>query len=320
MKTKRIASVLCFTFLLSFFAVEVQGQGTAFTYQGRLNSGGGPANGVYDFRFRLAGDVAGNDFVSGPFLTNAVPVNGGLFLATIDFGPGLFNGSNYWLQIEVKTNLASGYTVLNPLQPLTPTPYAVFANTASALSTPLPLGQVPSVVITNNATNVSLSGTFTGGGDGLTNLNASKISSGVLADAQLSSNVALKNASQTFSGFNTFNGPVGFGISNPGAGVDLASTFRLGGGMGVFQQMQGGVAQMATDSATVKTNFTFTFPKGFYDPPTVVVSARCATDVDDTFAVTVRRVTETNCTVNIVRVDTAAGWGQHLQINWFAWD
>jgi len=77
---------------------------------------------------------------------------------------------------------------------------------------------------------------------------------------------------------------------------------------------------MNSDSSTMKTNFTFTFPKGFFDPPTVVVSARSATDVDDTFAVTVRRVTETNCTVNIVRVDTAAGWGQHLQIDWFAWD
>src|SRR5665213_2890901 len=29
-------------------------QGTAFTYQGRLNSSGGPANGLYDFRIRLA--------------------------------------------------------------------------------------------------------------------------------------------------------------------------------------------------------------------------------------------------------------------------
>ena len=28
-------------------------QGTAFTYQGRLNDGGNPANGIYDLRFTV---------------------------------------------------------------------------------------------------------------------------------------------------------------------------------------------------------------------------------------------------------------------------
>jgi hypothetical protein len=52
----------------------------------------------------------------------------------------------------------------------------------------------------------------------------------------------------------------------------------------------------------------------------VLVSARSASDVDDTFAVTVRRVTTTTCTVNVVRTDTAAGWGQHVQVTWLAWE
>ena len=34
----------CFTFHVS----PLLGQGTAFTYQGRLNDGGGPASGIYD--------------------------------------------------------------------------------------------------------------------------------------------------------------------------------------------------------------------------------------------------------------------------------
>ena len=306
--------------ILSSNVIDAGAQGTAFTYQGKLSSSGNPANGVYDFRFRLASDALGNNFVGGPYLTNGILVSNGLFMTSLDFGAGLFSGSNYWLEVDVKTNLGAGYTALSPLQAILPTPYAVFAGTAGALSAPLPLAQVPSVVVTNNANNLALGGTFTGNGSGLTNLNASIISSGTLADARLSTNVVLRNANQSFSGFITFLAPVTIGTSPPVAAFDVSTTFRLGDGMPRFQQMQGGVAQMNSDSSTMKTNFTFTFPKGFYDPPTVVVSARSSSDVDDTFAVTVRRVTETNCTVNIVRVDAAAGWGQHLQINWFAWD
>ena len=94
-------------------------QGTAFTYQGRLNNNGAPANGSYDFRFRLASDPHGNYYVDGPVQTNGVAVNNGLFVATLDFG-SVFTGSNYWLEVDVRTNGAGGYTALSPLQPVTP--------------------------------------------------------------------------------------------------------------------------------------------------------------------------------------------------------
>src|SRR5690242_13409880 len=97
-------------------------QGTAFTYQGKLNDGANAAAGLYDFRFRIASDSAGNNLVAGPLLTNAVPVNNGLFTLTLDFGGGVFSGSNFWLQVDVKTNGAVSYTTLTPLQALTPSP------------------------------------------------------------------------------------------------------------------------------------------------------------------------------------------------------
>ncbi len=53
---------------------------------------------------------------------------------------------------------------------------------------------------------------FTGNGAGLTSLNASNISSGTLADARLSANVALLDrANQTFTGNNSFTGMVSAG-------------------------------------------------------------------------------------------------------------
>src|SRR5947209_1499764 len=109
---------------LSFPLTSARAQGTAFTYQGSLSSGGGPANGLFDFRFRLDVDPAGNTILS-TVLTNSIGVTNGLFTTTIDFGAGWFNGSNYWLEVGVKTNGFATYTVLNPLQSLTPAPYAV---------------------------------------------------------------------------------------------------------------------------------------------------------------------------------------------------
>jgi len=50
MNTKLLYSL----FLLLTAATLARAQGTAFTYQGRLNLDGAPVNGAYDFRVNLA--------------------------------------------------------------------------------------------------------------------------------------------------------------------------------------------------------------------------------------------------------------------------
>jgi hypothetical protein len=111
-----------------------QAQGTAFTYQGQLNTGGAPAAGSYDFIFALFNNSQDGSQL-GPSLTNsAVGVTNGLFLTTLDFGGGLFTGSSCWLDIGVRTNGAGAFTELAPRQPVTPAPYSIFAGTASTLS------------------------------------------------------------------------------------------------------------------------------------------------------------------------------------------
>ena len=153
-------------------------QGTAFTYQGRLNDGGNPAHGTYDFRFKLFLDPDGNTQAGSTLLTNGVSVTNGLILTTLDFGPGFFNGSNYWLEVDVRTSGGGGYSNLNPLQPLLPTPYAIFANTASNLSGTIAsaglAGTYGSAVAFNNTGN-SFSGTFSGNGANITNVNAAML-------------------------------------------------------------------------------------------------------------------------------------------------
>jgi hypothetical protein len=92
---------------------QAAAQGTAFTYQGRLNSSGNPANGSYDFRFKLYSDPLGNTPVGASYLTNAIPVTTGLFTITIDFGAAIFTGSNCWLEVDVRTNGLSLPTIFS---------------------------------------------------------------------------------------------------------------------------------------------------------------------------------------------------------------
>jgi len=72
--------------------------------------------------------------VAGPVITNGVMVSNGLFTVQIDFGPAMFTGAANWLQIGVETNLANGFTTLAPRQQLTPSPYAIFAESAGIAS------------------------------------------------------------------------------------------------------------------------------------------------------------------------------------------
>ncbi len=98
--------------------------GNAFTYQGRLTTGGAPANGLYDFQFILyTASVGGSQ--TGPIITrNDVSVTNGLFTTVLDFG-NIFDGTQYYLDISVRPGESTGsYTPLTPRQPLTATPYA----------------------------------------------------------------------------------------------------------------------------------------------------------------------------------------------------
>lgn len=115
-------------------------QGTAFTYQGRLNDSGSAANGIYDLRFGIYDASTGGN-QAGNFITNsAVGVTNGLFTTTLNFG-GIFTGTNYWLDIGVRTNGASAFTALTSRQPLTPIPYAIQANNANVANS-LPALQI----------------------------------------------------------------------------------------------------------------------------------------------------------------------------------
>jgi hypothetical protein len=128
------------------------GQGTAFTYQGRLNSGTNPANGNYDVTMALYNAGSAGSQVGSTVTTLDVGVTNGLFVITVDFG-AVFNAADFWLQIGVRTNGSGSYTALTPRQELNPVPFSIVAETVSGSVT---LGQLPSGVLTNYESAVTL--------------------------------------------------------------------------------------------------------------------------------------------------------------------
>ena len=107
---------------------------TAFSYQGRLDDSGAPANGSYDFRFRLYDSSAGGLQV-GSTLYHTTTVEDGLFTVGLDFGD-VYDGERLWLQIGVRPTGSGTYTPLSPRQELTATPHACYALRAADLALP----------------------------------------------------------------------------------------------------------------------------------------------------------------------------------------
>jgi hypothetical protein len=124
-------SVLFFLLLVSFYqlcrAVEL---GTSFTYQGRLVDGNDAADGLYDFQFKLFDSPADGSQINGDVNISDTDVIDGYFTVEIDFGIGIFGGDGRWLEICIRPgelNDPNVYTVLEPRQKITATPYALYA-------------------------------------------------------------------------------------------------------------------------------------------------------------------------------------------------
>lgn len=156
-------------------APSVPAQTSAFTYQGRLNDGSGPANGTYDLVFTLQGAANGAAPVGTPVTANATPVSNGLFTVMLDFGAPALDGGVRWLEIAVKTNGAATFATLAPRQALNSTPYAIRAAQASAYSGAVGAGQITG----------TLAPTLIGAGS----ITGDKLASGAVISALAASNV-----------------------------------------------------------------------------------------------------------------------------------
>jgi hypothetical protein len=158
---------------------------TAFSYQGKLTDAGAPANGQYDLIINfydatpsLLGSANGN-----------VQVTAGIFTISVDGAGPLFAADTpKFLEIAVRpTGSVGAYTTLTPRQPITASPYSL--RTSSAVSSD-GLSAVCVGCVTNahiqSLDGSKLTGTISGNGSGITNINGGNIAGGTVSANQLS--------------------------------------------------------------------------------------------------------------------------------------
>jgi hypothetical protein len=236
-RTPALSAFATFAFLIccSGFA-----QGTAFTYQGRLNDAANPANGVYDLRFAIY-DSTNNPgtLLAGPITNASVAVSNGLFAVTLDFGNSVFTGADRWLEIGVRSTGGGTFTTLNPRQKFTATPYAIAAANltgtlpSSQLTGPVPLASLPAIVVTNGQSGVNFTGTFSGNGAGVTNVGlGSTVSGGALNWGYFVFGATLGAAAGPV--------PVAAGDFNGDGRIDLVCANRSANTLTVFTNNGGG--------------------------------------------------------------------------------
>jgi len=131
MNTKRLIKsgmlAVLFLILAVSLAFAQAPLGTAFTYQGQLKSEGQPYTGTCDFQFGLY-DVPTGGTPLGNLPLTGVPLTEGFFTVQLDFGAYAFTGEARYLDISVRCPAGTGdYTLLEPRQELTATPYAFYA-------------------------------------------------------------------------------------------------------------------------------------------------------------------------------------------------
>jgi hypothetical protein len=218
--------------------------GSAFTYQGRLTSGGAPVNGQCDFQFSLFDAASAGTQIGSTQPATNVSVMNGLFTVAIDFGGGAFNGAARWLEIGVRCPAGSGsYTTLSPRQALHAAPYAL---------------ALPGLWTQQNATSPNLIGGFSG----------NSVTSGVVG-ATIGGGGFSGSANRVTDNFGTVGGGVNNQAGNNAGTTDDAPYATVGGGInntasGSSATVGGGKNNIASGQGATVGGGTGNQASGFY--------------------------------------------------------
>ncbi|MBK8036912.1 MAG: hypothetical protein IPK22_07210 [Verrucomicrobiaceae bacterium] len=190
------------------------------SYQGRVAVGTVNFEGTGQFRFALVntsgttvywGNAADTTPADGvPDAAVSLTVSKGLYsvlLGDTSIANMAAIPASVWTNPDVRLRVwfndgVNGNQLLTPDQRLTPVGYIADGAVTSAKLTSgsVTSTQLASGLTLGGTTSGTFSGTFSGNGNALTTLNATSLTSGTVADARLSSNVALRNSANTFTG------------------------------------------------------------------------------------------------------------------------
>jgi hypothetical protein len=136
---------MCLVAGIVFSVSTVYAQTTAFTYQGNLVSGGSPASGNYDFEFKLFDLVSAGTQQGSTLQRLNVAVVNGSFTVLLDFGAGVFQGSDRFLDVAVRPAGSGAFTLLSPREKVNSAPYSVRSLNSTMADTAANAGQLGGV-------------------------------------------------------------------------------------------------------------------------------------------------------------------------------
>ena len=117
MKRKEILAILVVGLMVWLAKVSTAvPMGNAWTYQGRLMDANDPADGLYDFRFKLFDDPCTGIQQGSTIDINNIDIVDGYFTVELDFGGDVFNGDARWLETTVMRADGSDPCTLRPRQ------------------------------------------------------------------------------------------------------------------------------------------------------------------------------------------------------------
>lgn len=126
MKLSNLTKNISIIFLIIFafiFTATVFGQTPLFNYQGRLNDADAPANGTYQFQFKLFGGASGETQI-GPTISDVtLNVVDGVYNAKIDFGAVAYSDGEKYLEVYVRRTSSESYYPIEARKPITLSPY-----------------------------------------------------------------------------------------------------------------------------------------------------------------------------------------------------
>ncbi len=233
---------------------EAHAQTTAFSYQGKLTDNGSPANGQYDFQFKLfdTATVGAGTQQGSTFPVSNLMVTEGTFTVQLDFGAAVFSGPARFLEIAVKKISDPNFTALSPRQQVAASPYAIHTLNADGLSVAcvgcITSSQIQSVQGSQVAGNIS--GNQISGAIPVASLpagSASYIQNGTGQQAATNFNIS---GNGTIGGNLNVNGALSLNIVNAQTQFNLAGNRVLAapGTSNLFAGINAGAANTTGDS------------------------------------------------------------------------
>ena len=163
-------SLLAMFLVAMFLCASASAQTTAFTHQGSLRDGANPANGNYDFEFRLFDSLVGSSQQGATIQRSNIAVASGIYVVSLDFGAAVFPGADRFLDISVRPAGGGVFTQLNPRQQVTSAPYAIKSLNSETAVNAAQLGGINADGFIRNSgaqqptSNFNISGNGTAGG------------------------------------------------------------------------------------------------------------------------------------------------------------